>query len=123
MYVPGQTFDSTGMVVSAIYENGASQAITGYTITDGTIAEGQSNVTISYKDPETNKVFTTTQKIKIGSGMQSLQITTPPTKTIYAVGSDFEPAGMEVKVPLFCNTDDRIVIDTRDGSFVERAKN
>ena len=30
--------------------------------------------------------------------------------------------GMEVKVPLFCNTDDRIVIDTRDGSFVERAK-
>ena len=98
LYVPGQTFDSTGMVVSAIYENGASQAITGYTITNGTIAEGQSNVTISYKDPETNKVFTTTQKIKIGSGMQSLQITTPPTKTIYAVGSDFEPAGMEVKV-------------------------
>ena len=98
MYVPGQTFDSTGMVVSAIYENGASQAITGYTITDGTIAEGQSNVTISYKDPETNKVFTTTQKIKIGSGIESLEITTPPTKTIYAVGSDFEPAGMEVKV-------------------------
>ena len=98
MYVPGQTFDSTGMVVSAIYENGASQAITGYTITDGTIAEGQSNVTISYKDPETNKVFTTTQKIKIGSGIESLEITTPPTKTIYAVGSDFDPTGMVVKV-------------------------
>ena len=48
LYVPGQTFDSTGMVVSAIYENGASQSITGYTITDGTIAEGQSNVTITY---------------------------------------------------------------------------
>lgn len=98
LYIPGQTFDSTGMVVSAIYENGASQAITGYTITDGTIAEGQSNVTISYKDPETNKVFTTTQKIKIGSGIESLEITTPPTKTIYAVGSDFDPTGMVVKV-------------------------
>lgn len=98
MYVPGQTFDSTGMVVSAIYENGASQAITGYTITDGTIAEGQSNVTISYKDPETNKVFTTTQKIKIGSGIESLEITTPPTKTIYAVGSAFDPTGMVVTV-------------------------
>lgn len=98
LYVPGQTFDSTGMVVSAIYENGASQAITGYTITDGTIAEGQSNVTISYKDPETNKVFTTTQKIKIGSGIESLEITTPPTKTIYAVGSAFDPTGMVVKV-------------------------
>ena len=98
LYVPGQTFDSTGMVVSAIYENGASQAITGYTITDGTIAEGQSNVTISYKDPETNKVFTTTQKIKIGSGIESLEITTPPTKTIYAVGSAFDPTSMVVKV-------------------------
>lgn len=98
MYVPGQTFDSTGMVVSAIYENGAYQAITGYTITDGTIAEGQSNVTISYKDPETNKVFTTTQKIKIGSGMESLEITTPPTKIIYGVGNAFDPTGMEVKV-------------------------
>ena len=30
--------------------------------------------------------------------------------------------GVEVKVPLFCNVDDRIVIDTRDGTFVERAK-
>ena len=30
--------------------------------------------------------------------------------------------GVEVQVPLFCNTDERIVIDTRDGSFVERAK-
>ena len=42
-------------------------------------------------------------------------------------GKSTKPAtldtGLEVKVPLFCNTDDRIVIDTRDGSFVERAKN
>ena len=42
-------------------------------------------------------------------------------------GKSTKPAtidtGIEVKVPLFCNTDDRIVIDTRDGSFVERAKN
>ncbi len=41
-------------------------------------------------------------------------------------GKSTKPAtldtGVEVKVPLFCNTGDRIVIDTRDGSFVERAK-
>lgn len=30
--------------------------------------------------------------------------------------------GMTVNVPLFINTDEKIVIDTRDGSFVERAK-
>ena len=41
-------------------------------------------------------------------------------------GKSLKPAtldtGMEVKVPLFINQDERIVIDTRDGSFVERAK-
>ena len=30
--------------------------------------------------------------------------------------------GIEVAVPLFCDTDEKIVIDTRDGTFVERAK-
>lgn len=41
-------------------------------------------------------------------------------------GKSLKPAtldtGMEVKVPLFINQDERVVIDTRDGSFVERAK-
>lgn len=41
-------------------------------------------------------------------------------------GKTFKPAtvdtGIEVNVPLFCNEGERIVIDTRDGSFVERAK-
>lgn len=30
--------------------------------------------------------------------------------------------GFEVQVPLFCENDARIMIDTRDGSFIERAK-
>ncbi len=42
-------------------------------------------------------------------------------------GKSLKPAtldtGIECRVPLFINTDDKIVIDTRDGSFLERAKN
>lgn len=41
-------------------------------------------------------------------------------------GKSLKPAtldtGIEVRVPLFCNTGDKIIIDTRDGSFSERAK-
>ena len=41
-------------------------------------------------------------------------------------GKSLKPAtldtGIEVRVPLFINTDDKIVIDSRDGSFLERAK-
>jgi elongation factor P len=42
-------------------------------------------------------------------------------------GKSLKPAtldtGIEVRVPLFINCEERIVIDTRDGSFGERAKN
>jgi elongation factor P len=41
-------------------------------------------------------------------------------------GKSLKPAtldtGAEVKVPLYIDSNERIVIDTRDGSFVERAK-
>jgi len=31
--------------------------------------------------------------------------------------------GAEVRVPLFCNTGDKVRIDTRNGAYVERIKN
>ena len=41
-------------------------------------------------------------------------------------GKTFKPAtldtGIEVSVPLFCDIGTKIILDTRDGSFVERAK-
>lgn len=41
-------------------------------------------------------------------------------------GKSLKPAtldtGLEVKVPLFISSDEKIVVDTRDGSFVERYK-
>ena len=30
--------------------------------------------------------------------------------------------GAEIRVPLFCNTGDKVRVDTRDGSYVERVK-
>ncbi len=41
-------------------------------------------------------------------------------------GKSYKPAkldtGIEVQVPLFCDIDSKIKIDTRDGSFMERVK-
>ena len=41
-------------------------------------------------------------------------------------GKSFKPAtldtGIEISVPLFCDIGTKIILDTRDGSFVERAK-
>ncbi|MDE5693272.1 MAG: elongation factor P, partial [Duncaniella sp.] len=30
--------------------------------------------------------------------------------------------GAQIRVPLFCNIGDKVVIDTRDGSYKERVK-
>ena len=41
-------------------------------------------------------------------------------------GKSFKPAtldtGIEISVPLFCDIGTKIILDTRDGTFVERAK-
>lgn len=48
-YTAGETFDSTGMVVTAYYSTGSSEAVTGYTISpSGELTEDVTEVTISY---------------------------------------------------------------------------
>ena len=50
-YRPGQTFDPAGMEVTATYEYGITQAVTGYTYTPaGPLAEGTQAVTIKYTE-------------------------------------------------------------------------
>ena len=52
--------------------------------------------------------------------------TEPGVKGDTASGNSLKPAkletGVEVKVPLFINTGDKIKIDTRDGKYIERVK-
>ena len=50
-YRPGDVFDPAGMVVTASYEFGLEQAVTGYTYSpSGALAEGNTQITISYSE-------------------------------------------------------------------------
>lgn len=50
-YRPGQTFDPAGMVVQAIYENGATVTATGWTYApSGALTEGTQSMTILYTE-------------------------------------------------------------------------
>ena len=50
-YRPGQTFDPAGMVVQAIYDNGATVTATGWTYSpSGALTEGTQSVTILYTE-------------------------------------------------------------------------
>lgn len=91
-YVEGETFDSTGMVVTGTYSNTTTKVITDYTISpSGELATTDTSVTISYEGK------TASQSITVSAlAIESIAVTTPPTKVEYTVGEYFDPTGMVV---------------------------
>ena len=91
-YKAGNNFDKTGMVVKATYKDGTSKEVTDYTILDGVaLKNGQTYVTISYKN-NTVKLDITVEP----NPLEKIEITTPPTKTKYVTGQNFDKTGMVV---------------------------
>ena len=97
-YTAGENFAPAGMVVTATYSDTTTAAVTGYTVTDGTaLTAGKTSVTISYTEGGVAK--TCTQPITVNAAtktLDSIAVTTAPTKTTYTAGENFDPAGMVV---------------------------
>ena len=94
-YKYGETFAPAGMVVTAYYTDDASRAVTGYTYSPtGALGLDDTMITVSYAEGGVTK--TTTQAITVAKVLDSIAITTPPTKTAYFSGQTFSPAGMVV---------------------------
>ena len=49
-YIEGESLDLSGMVVTAYYDNGTSNAVTNYTVSDFSSMVGMQKVTISYEE-------------------------------------------------------------------------
>jgi len=67
-YTAGEDFDSTGMVVTAVYDDNSKAVLpeTGYTIFRGTgLTKGQTDVTIQYNDGSGSSNIKTYQKITV----------------------------------------------------------
>lgn len=96
IYTEGQNFESEGMVVTAIYNEGSTKEITDYTVIDkDNLILGKTNVTISYTENEVTK--TTTQDITVvRKELSSIIVTKEPSKINYIEGEDFEDNGIEV---------------------------
>ncbi len=94
-YYVGENFDKSGMTVKAVYKNGTSKIVTDYTVIDGeNLKEGQQYVTISYEGKEVRQSIEVKTKTIT---LSSITIQTPPTKTIYFVGENFDKTGMIIK--------------------------
>jgi len=100
-YRCGETLDTKGLIVQAIYENGKKEIITGYTLSQvGPFVESDfdsatKTITVSYS--ENGVVKTATFDVNM-IYPESLSIIAEPNKTTYSVGESFDPTGMIVKV-------------------------
>ena len=90
-YVQGQPFDSTGMVVTATYDNGTTEAVTDYTVGPMPTEVGIQRVEISYGGKTTYVVVKIVEKVLLSISIESL-----PDKTIYAEDEDFNANGLVV---------------------------
>ena len=62
-YTDAESFNPSGMVVTASYNDGTTKAVTGYTYPTGLLAVGTTSVTITYK--ESGSTFTATVAITV----------------------------------------------------------
>lgn len=96
-YFEGENFDKTGMVVTAYYNSKTKPSVildsSNYSITNGTnLQAGQTSVTITYDGKSVNQAISVEKNI-----VTDLKITTPPTKTEYKEGQNFDKTGMVIE--------------------------
>ena len=95
-YTAGETFDPADMVVQATYSNGATLQATGYTYSPSTaLTDGTTEVTIVYTEGGVSA--SATQAVTVVHRLESIAVTTQPSKTVYEYGDSFASAGMVVR--------------------------
>ena len=93
----GQDFDSTGMVVTATYNDESSEEITEYTITDGEkLTAGKETVTISYTEDEITK--TATQEITVNVETEEMKFNDENLYNVIKDKSAFGELGETIEI-------------------------
>lgn len=92
-YIEGQTFDKTGMEVTAHYNNGTSSVVDDYTVDKTTLATSDTKVTVSYNGKTAEVAITV--KAKSVSG---ITLNTDEVKKDYFAGDEFNSDGLTVNV-------------------------
>ncbi len=97
IYTAGEGFDPTGMEIKVTYEDESFEILSkGFTwAPENAFANNDDKVTISYT--LNGETYTTDLAVTVNPSydvLESIELTTPPTKTNYIEGQSFDPAGM-----------------------------
>ena len=101
-YYAGDTFNRTGMVVTASFSDSSSSAVSydasgtnGYNYSTSALVAGATIHTISYTFEGVTKTANVTISVT-AVVLSSISISGTPTKTTYLVGQSFDPTGITV---------------------------
>lgn len=101
-YYAGDTFDRSGMVVTASFSDSSSSTVSydasganGYNYSTSALIAGATTHTISYKFEGVTKTANVTISVT-AVVLSSISISGTPTKTTYLVGQSFDPTGITV---------------------------
>lgn len=95
VYAPGETLDTTGMVVTATMSDGTTKVVTDYTATANLDSVGAATVTVAMNDGSATTTFdVTVQEPELT--VSSIAVTTLPTKVSYVEGETLDTTGMVV---------------------------
>lgn len=104
-YIVGQNFDSTGMVVSAVYNDGEKKQITDYKIENGeNLKAGQTSVKITYQGKSVEQEIKVEEKT-----IESISIGSLPTKTEYVQNKEsLDLTGGTIKAKYTDNSEEEV---------------
>lgn len=105
----GEQLDTTGMVVTATMSDETEQDVTSSAQFSGfdSLVEGEQTVTVTVGNASATYTVIVNEKV-----LQSIAVTSEPTKVVYKVGEEFDPEGLEVTATY--NGGDPVVLDLAD---------
>lgn len=111
-YAEGKdTFDPTGMIVTATLSDGQTKQITGYSIfAESFESSGTKTVTVLYKEPNTDIIFTDSLTVTVKRfPVKSITKEKNPDKTEYIENLPLDLSGMSVRLRYTDSTPDTVL--------------
>lgn len=101
-YFVGETFDSTGLIIAAYYNDNTSEQVTGYTLSSPDMsAYGIKTVTVTFDEKTVDFSILVVD-------ITGIEIKTPPMKQEYLVGDALDSTGLTVLVKYTDGTSETI---------------
>lgn len=101
-YFIGETFDSTGLIITAYYNNGTSEQVTDYTLSNPDMSTyGNKTVTVTFDEKTVDFSILVVD-------ISGIEVKTMPVKTEYPKGDVFDTTGLSILVKYTDGTSETI---------------